>query len=237
MTFITLITPGGGRPEAFALCEKFMARQTIWNDEIQWIVADDNEKDPVKCTMGQEHIFGSLKWKPGINTLRYNLAAAIPHIKGEQVYIIENDDNIKPHYLEVLSGFLKNCVLVGYCDVTYYNLALRGFKEMNNFQHASLCCTAFHRSYLGHFEKALHSGEQFFDLRLWGNARRGKHKYVLFSGMGDLSVGMKGLPGREGIGFGHTAHPTEFTNDSHFVKLKQLVSEEDAKAYIELTKG
>lgn len=234
---ITLITPGGGRPQAFALCERFMSKQTIWGKEdIQWIVADDNEKDPVVCTLGQEHIFGGLRWKSGINTLRYNLAAALPLIKGDEIFIIENDDLYKPQYLEVMSSFLKQADLVGFTNVTYYSLATKGFMEMHNQQHASLCCSAFKKTYLPHFERALHSGEQFFDIKLWGNARRARHKYLLFSGMDNISVGIKGTPGRSGIGVGHE-QTAPFIADPHFVKLAELVGNEYVQDYKNMLKG
>lgn len=232
---ITLITPGGGRHESFALTEKYMKRQSIWGKiPIQWIVADDNKHDPVKCTLDQEHIFGALQFKPGLNTLRYNLAAAIPLVKGEYVFIIENDDYYRSQYLEVYLEFLKHCDLLGTCGVTYYSLkSPRGFKEMGNHGHASTCQTAFRKSYLPHFERAVHSGEQYFDLHLWGVAHRYKHKFILFSGM-DLCVGMKSLVGRGGIGCGHTDN--DFIADPHFVKLKQLIGPEDAQAYIDMCK-
>lgn len=232
---VTLITPGGGRPQAFALCEKYMQRQTIWGTtEIQWIVADDNEKDPVECTLGQTHIFGNLKWTPNINTLRYNLDAAIPLIKGEYVFIIENDDLYKPRYLEVMLQFLQHADLVGYCDVTYYNISRKSYFEMGNFKHASLCCTAFVKTYIPYFYRAIHSGEAYADTVLWQNARRARHKCILFSGMDNLSLGMKGLPGRTGIGVGHTSH--EFIADQQWVKLRSLMPEEDAKVYIDMVK-
>lgn len=227
---ITLITTGGGRPEAFKLCEKYVARQTYKGD-VQWIVADDNPNDPVKCTMGQEHIFGALPWKMGFNTLRYNLAAAIPLIKGEYIFIIENDDYYAPKYIEVFLDFLKHAQMVGECDVTYVSLRSRGYKEMKNYQHASTCQTAFRRSYLPIFERAVHSGNQFFDIFLWNTARLQGHKTLLFSGM-NLCVGMKGLPGRSGIGVGHTDN--DFIPDKDFIKLKQLIGPEDAKPYIQM---
>lgn len=233
---ITLITPGGGRHEAFKLCEKYMQRQTIWGKvPIQWIVADDNKKDPVKCTLKQEHIYGALEWEPGFNTLRYNLAASLPFVKGDYIFIIENDDYYRPEYLEVGMEFLKRADLIGNSNVTYYSLkSPRGFKEMKNFQHASTCQTAFRKSYLPHFKRSIHSGEQYFDLHLWGVAHRYKHKFILFSGM-DLCVGMKCTPGRGGIGCGHTDN--DFTPDPHFIKLKQLIGIKDAEPYIEMCKG
>lgn len=45
---------------------------------------------------------------------------------------------------------------------------------------------------------------------------------------------MKGLPGRTGIGVGHTSH--EFVADQNFVKLRALMPEEDARVYIEMVK-
>lgn len=232
---LTLITPGGGRQKSFELCEKYMKRQTIWGKiPIQWIVADDNKADPLKCSLGQEHIFGALPWKPGFNTLRYNLAAAVPLVKGQFVAIVENDDYFRSNYLEVYLEFLKHCDLIGSTNVTYYSLkSPRGFKEMKNFQHASTTQTAFRKSYLPHFERAIHSGEQYFDLFLWGAAHRFKHKFILFHGM-DLCVGMKCVPGRGGIGCGHTDN--DFIADPNFIKLKQLVGPEDAQPYIEMCK-
>src|SRR5689334_20708248 len=108
-----------------------MKDQTIWSDKIQWIVADDNPDSPIECTMGQTHIYGDLKWKPRINTLRYNIAAALPHVTGDVIFIIENDDAYKPQYLETMLSFFNVAVLVGYCDVTYYSMKVRGFMEMN----------------------------------------------------------------------------------------------------------
>lgn len=230
---ITLITTTGSRPEAFALCEKFVARQS-YKGEIQWIVVDDNPSKPTVCTMGQEYIAGPLSWKPGINTQRYSLAVAFPKIRGEQVFIWEDDDNYKVDYLSTMLDMLKYADLVGECGVTYYSLAVKGFKEMGNYQHASTCQTAFNKKYLPRFEQAVHSGEKFFDILLWNSARMRKDKHILFHGS-NLCVGMKGLPGRGGIGFGHT-NTHEFTPDSQWVKLRQLVGE-DANLYINLVTG
>lgn len=233
---ITLITPGGGRHAAFALCEHYMQRQTVWGKTpIQWIVADDYDADPVKCTLGQEHIFGSLRWKPGLNTLRYNLAAALPLIKGDYVFIIENDDFFSPDYIATYLDFLKHADLVGSCNVTYYSLQGRGkFKHMKNFEHASTTQTAFRKSYIPHFEQAVHSGEQYFDILLWNTARMKNHRHILFHGL-NLCVGMKNLPGRRGVGVGHT--PNDFTPDANYVKLQELVGVEDAIPYIAMMEG
>jgi hypothetical protein len=233
MPLITLLTPTGWRKKAFSLTESYVKRQTYKGD-IQWLVSsDDKLDDPTPCTMGQEYYPCPLTWKLGINTQRYQFANLIPHIKGEYVFVWEDDDLYKPQYLEIMMDFLKYGDVVGESDVTYYNLARRGFKEMNNHRHASLCQTGFKRSYLPHFENAVHSGQVFFDLSLWGNARAKGHKSLLFSGM-NLLVGLKGIE-RSGIGFGHTASNEEFTADPNFIKLKQLLGI-DANPYIEMFK-
>lgn len=230
---ITLITTTGSRPEAFKLCEKFMARQT-YTGEKQWIVIDDSPKNPTVCTMGQEYYVGPKEWKPGINTQRYSLDLAISKVKGDYVFIIEDDDLFKPQYLEVMLDFLKYADIVGECGVTYYSLKTKAFREMGNYQHASTTQTGFRKAYLPAFDRAVHSGERFFDILLWNTARLAKHKNILFSGM-DLCIGMKGLPGRSGIGVGHQNN--EFIADPHYVKLRQLMSEEDSKIYIDMMKN
>lgn len=231
---VTLLTPTGWRPKAFALAEKYVARQT-YKGQIQWLVScDGNPENRTKCTMGQELYPCPLTWKPGVNTQRYQFANLIPHIKGDLICVWEDDDYFRPEYVEVMVDFLKYAPLVGECDVTYYNLQRRGFKEMSNTRHASLTQTGFRKEYLPHFEGAVHSGEVYFDLALWSRARAKGHTVLLFSGM-NLLVGMKSIE-RQGIGYGHLPS-TEFTADTHFVKLKQLLGEEDAKPYIELAGG
>jgi hypothetical protein len=230
---ISIITPGGGRPQAFALCEKYMARQTVWKEhEIQWIVVDDNEKDPVRCTMGQEHIFGALPWRFGINTLRYNLDAGIKAATGDYLFVIENDDYYKPQYLEVYLSLLQHADLVGFGDVTYYSLRTRSFREMKNFQHASTCQTAWRKSYTPYILHAVHAGEPYPDLTIWGQARAAKRKYLLALGQ-DLCVGIKSTPGRGGIGIGHRADDFIPDNATH-AKLKELLGPQDAEVYIKM---
>lgn len=216
---VTLITPTGSRPEAFALCERFIERQT-YKGPIQWIVIDDSPKNPTKCTLGQEYYVGPMEWREGLNTQRYNLAFALPKVKGDYILLPEDDDFFHPQFIEVYLDFLKHVALVGEGDCTYYSLKTKGYLEMNNFKHASTTQTAFRKSSIPFFEKALHSGEKYFDIVLWNNAKAGRIKNILFSGLG-LCVGMKGLPGRNGIGVGHSSN--NFTLDPDLSKLKQLV--------------
>ena len=96
---LTLITPTGGRPEAFALCERWMGRQTYRGD-VQWIVVDDCEEATV-VTMGQTVIRPQPWWKLGAPTTQYaNVRAALELVKHDKIVHIEDDDWYGPTYLE-----------------------------------------------------------------------------------------------------------------------------------------
>lgn len=224
MTLVTLVTPTGHRPEAFALCQKYIDRQTYKGD-IQWIIISDdpNIAVPVK-SLDTEIYPGPKQWSPGINTQRLNLDAAIPHVKGDYVFIIEDDDWYSPKYIESTLALLQMADVVGEGNTKYYNLKHSCYRELQNYAHSSLCQTAFRRSALPTFEQAVNSGKEFIDIEFWRLARS-KMIYT----EANLSIGMKGLPGRPGIGLGH--RPVDFTADYDMQKLIEWIGEEDAKAY------
>lgn len=237
MSLITLLTPTGSRQEAFTLVEKYIGRQTLLKDhDLDWIVVDDSPHKPTQITMNQRYFTGPLKYlNSKMNTQRYSMDFALSKVKPESEYlfIIEDDDWLAPNYLEVYMSLLEQAPLVGEGNVTYYNIGMRSFMELNNFQTASACQTAFRKSYTPHIYNAIHGGEKYWDITIWGNAKAAKHKHLLFTGL-HLAVGIKGI-GRHGIGVGHQ-DTSPFTPDPQFVKLKQLVGEEDAKVYIEMCK-
>lgn len=192
---ITLITPTADRPEAFALCERWMARQTVQYD--QWIVVDDGIT-PLTPTMGQQHI---TRWRngEGVASLAGNLLAAIPHVEGDYVFIIEDDDYYQPSHIEVQVNHLQTHSLVGCRWLHYYNLG-RGWRRIRN-KCSALCNTAFEKRHLIDLglaaRKAIDEGTYHVDGLLWES--------VGYDGLhNDITViGMKGLPGRKGIGIGH----------------------------------
>ena len=207
---ITLLTATGMRPEAFALCEKYMERQTVCKDHgIQWIVVDDGEV-PTECTKSQTYIRGPKIWKPGINTQRLNLDVAIPYIKGDYIAVIEDDDWYSPTYLEDMIDLLKHSEIAGEAFSKYYNLKYRCYQELQNTRHSSLCSTVFRSSLLPKFEQAVNSGEKFIDIALWESVQKIPH--ILRVSNYNLCVGIKGVPGRKGIGMGH--EPVGFLTDA-----------------------
>lgn len=227
---ITLITPTGGRPEAFSLCEKYMKRQT-YKGLIQWIVVDDMPKYPTICTMNQEYIAGPMEWREGINTQRPNMDAAFHKVKGDSILVIEDDDWYAPNYIEIMTTFLNHWSIVGEGNAKYYNIKTRSYKEMMNFNHSSLCQTGIRKDSYNVLERAIHSGEFFFDIFLWNRAVQSKASIFKFLDL-NLCIGMKGLPGKGGIGVGHTAK--NFLGDPNFGKLKSWIGAEDAQSYIAL---
>lgn len=236
---VTLITATGHRPEAFKLCAEYMQRQTYQGD-VQWIVVSDSpftEDECVPDDISSLHLIdrprtklhpctGPQPWRPGINTQRPNLNKAIENVRGDYVLVIEDDDYYKPNYVEVMVSMLKHSPLVGETKARYYNLKHRCYKEYPNSEHASLCQTGFHKSLLPLFEEAVNSGELYIDIYLWKQALDKHVDHLLFSGLG-LSVGMKGLPGRPGIGIGH--RPVGYASDDQLNVLRRWIGKDEEK--------
>lgn len=203
---ITLITPTGSRPQAFEVCEKLIANQTLWGKEkIQWIVIDDTPKNPTPCTLGQERYFQKdLEWHPGVNTHRYNMAEAFKHISpdSEAIFIIEDDDYYSPEYLETMLSMLNWAEIVGISNAKYYHLKIPGYMYIGNYKHSSLANVGITKKLLPVLIEAVHSGEFYFDIDLYKKISAKRISSILISDS-MISVGTKGLPGRTGLGMGH----------------------------------
>lgn len=236
---VTLITCTGFRPEAWALCQHYMVAQT-YKGPIQWIVVDDCPDNPSLSSdeilksknIKQEFYFGPKVWRDGINTQRPNMDEAVKHVKGDFVFTIEDDDCYLPHYLDTMLFFLSRFDIVGQANSRYYNVKERMYKEWGNYIHTSLCETAFKAKKLDLLDRAINSGQLFFDMMLWQIVLNEKHSHLLFRHIG-LICGIKGLPGKRGIGGGHFPDQT-FTRDPFYEKLKEWVGPEYAKPYMQM---
>ena len=204
---IALITPTGGRPEAFALCEKWIGQQT-YKGEINWIVVDDCVPE-TRCTMGQTIIRPKPAWRPGQNTQARNLRLALATAGlGGKILFIEDDDYYAPDYLSLVDQWLDEAALVGETHTRYYNVRCRSWHVCANKHHSSLCQTGFRAEILPLVVNACSGREQFLDMTLWSvAAERGRlhpfDPHFSPSAHSGLCIGMKGLPGRLGIGMGH----------------------------------
>lgn len=218
---ITIITPTGGRPQAFALLARWVARQT-YRGSIQWLCVDD-VSPAMPCPPGVQVIYPTPLWEPGQNTQARNLLAALPHVRHDRIAILEDDDWISPSYLETLAARLEQAPLVGEQRARYYNVGTREYHIYSNLKHSSLGQTGFRREMLPAFEEILKAGAKFLDIELFR-----RHRGALFPPSG-IHVGMKGMPGRPGIGTGHRPH-AGWANDKDLVTLDLWIGE-DAEQY------
>lgn len=212
---VTLITPTRDRPEAFELCRHWMARQDF-RGEVQWIIVDDGDTPAfhgmppayIRLHSGALWHVDYLRRPPSALpcTLVENLLAAIPMVRGGKILIIEDDDWYAPHYIEIMAGLLGANAVVGETYAHYYHVGERRYGIMPNTRHACLARTGLQAGALWALaraaEEAQAAGDFWVDLRLWRQVGVdvGPVQLVPWRGLG---VGIKGLPGRGGLGAGH----------------------------------
>jgi hypothetical protein len=229
---IYLITPTGARKDQFELCAFYMYRQT-YTGQVTWVIIDDADPlstNNVKIDFRENwticKVYPKPTWK-GENTQARNIAAGISLIENnediEAIFIIEDDDYYKPYYVEKMLEHLKGFDIAGEKNTIYYNVKHRRYLTNPNTLHSSLFQTAFTKNALPALKKAY--SHKFIDCMLWSLVKNKN----LFNDY-NLSVGIKGLPGRGGIGAGHTAM-IGFPFDQDLKYLKTLTSEEDAEKY------
>lgn len=233
---IAIITPSGGRPAQFNLCKYFMKRQTYLG-KVVWVIMDDCipiSTDSVEIDFRDNwtiiKIYPIPIWEEGQNTQVRNISLGIEMLlrmynkdEIEGIFIIEDDDYYKPEYLERMILRLKGFFITGEKNTIYYNVAYRRYIDNGNIYHTSLFQTAFTVDALPNLEKSY--SDRFIDAALW-NSLQNKN---LFN-EGNLSIGIKGMPGRYGIGAGH-GNAGNMIEDKDFSYLKLIIGGEDAKLY------
>jgi hypothetical protein len=205
---VTAITPTGDRLLAFRLCREWMANQTQRPD--QWIVVNDG-KTPMVPAPDFQYVRRDPGGNDSLNTLNLNLKAALPYITGDKILIIEDDEYYAPGYVAEMARRLDSHEVVGICQSKYYHLPTGGYETCGNVRHASLAETGFRKSFLPTFESLLQmkDGPRWLDDLMWTHIKAtegkpGKVNSLLFvDDKTPLYVGIKGLPGRNGIGSGH----------------------------------
>ena len=229
---LKLLTATGCRPQAWAICEQLMLAQT-YTGPVHWIVVDDGqEHQPITFARdgwALEVVRREPFWKPGHNTQALNLASGLARVKPyDRLVIVEDDDYYAPDWIETINAALDGADLAGENMARYYNVATSTGRQLNNANHASLCSTGMKGLALELFRRECKPGVQFIDVNLWRNFKGAKH---LFGG--SRVTGIKGMPGRCGIGMGHKP-------DFHGTKDKDgsLLSEwigQDAEIYMGMT--
>jgi hypothetical protein len=225
---LTILTAACYRPEAWTLCEKYMARQTV--QPFQWIVIDDGEI-PTQCTMGQEYIY-----RPefrGVESLKHKVRLAITGrmIKGDALCFIENDDWYHPRWLEFCAKQLETYDLIGEGKAIYYHAKGRWWVQHNNMGHASLCATAIKAHQLQFVTGSCSVPDRWIDDILWGKPVPNKMVFdPIHTNRGHpMTVGIKGMPGTIGYGTQHVQRPSDAVSDNELHFLRQLIGDDAAE--------
>lgn len=220
---LTLLTATGARPAAWAICERLLAAQD-YAGPVRWIIVDDGP-EPQPVTFRREGwqlvvIRPAPFWQPGQNTQARNLLKGLEVVDANApLAIIEDDDHYRPGYLTEIAQRLGRAELVGECRARYYSLPLRRGRQLGNCAHASLCSTAMQGRAIATFRQACQKAPKFIDLELW---RRHPSRHLFSLG---LVTGIKGLPGRGGIGMGHR-DDFRGTADPDLTLLRQWVGDD-----------
>lgn len=229
---ITLVTPTHDRPQAFALCEKYMARQTVKPD--RWIVVDDGV-EPARCTLGQERI-RLLTIDTPRESFRKNWLTGLQMARG-RILCIEDDDWYRADYIEQMAEMFDARPLIGEARARYFNVRHRMFLTHTNRFHASLCQTGIGSEEIRQAAvRVLETDKrpEMLDGSLW--RRSGvSPELKLLRPSSTICVGIKAVPGRGGMGVGHSlaemkAQPYQF--DPSAEMLRRWIGEEDAVAYL-----
>jgi hypothetical protein len=228
---IVLITPTGGRPKQFALCNRWMSQQT-YTGKVLWIVVDDclpmtteiNIPLPENWTV--VHKYPRPVWRVGVNTQTRNIQAGIDVVKAlpqkqiSGIFIIEDDDYYKPIYLEKMMRMLDGFDVAAEKFTIYYHVGIKSFHGSENRIHASLFQVCFKPMAIPVFENSMNC--KFIDKRFFINAKgKGGLKVNLFKRK-DYAIGIKGLNGRAGIGMGHN-ESTYRIKDTDLTNLKNFI--------------
>jgi hypothetical protein len=233
---IGLITPSGGRREQINICEKLMKRQTYQGDVV-WVIVDDCIPQTIDTISNDFRknwtiikIYPIPSWQNGQNTQARNIVEGIqtlidkyPESEIEAIFIIEDDDYYRPVYLERMMANFGSYDLIGEINTIYYNVVYRRHITNLNNIHASLFQTAFKYNVIDILNKCF--SDTFIDCILWYKVT---NKYLFYEN--DLAIGIKGLPGRYGIGGGHE-NSTYMTPDTNLSYLINLIGKQDAELY------
>jgi hypothetical protein len=233
---IAVVTPTRNRAMTMGLLARWMRQQTMKPD--MWVIVDDGDEQ-IKFEPPMTHL---IKRTRGDNepthSLCLNLRQALPYMLADKIFICEDDEYYAPTYIEEMAKRLDQAPAVGIGHSKYYHLGLRSPYVHENMQHASLAQTSFRSELIGEFIRSLADPkDNFVDIKFWRMVRArgivwrdGDH----YDGAaGAQYVGMKGMPGNPGIGFGHKAMP-QYLQDPGLEWLRRWIRPEDFQVYEEI---
>jgi glycosyltransferase involved in cell wall biosynthesis len=192
---------------------------------VEWVVVDDGQEafDPGGCNYYRRE-------PDGPNSLGRNVLFGLPKCQGDIVLFWEDDDWYAPERIEVQVNALKDVLLHGWCRTWYYNVPNRCHFQFHNLKHASLFETGLRKELIPSVMEIVRGegDNPFIDMAIW---KRLKGRLEPFTG---VCVGIKGAPGRKGLGSGRTqATMKGWTEDPRCFKLFNLVGRDDGQWYID----
>ena len=189
---VTVITPTGNRPEAFALCREYMERQTRQPD--QWIVVDDGDEQ-IKNPTG----FNYIRRQGGEDehTLRFNLQEALTKVTGDMVLIMEDDDWYHRDYIQIMERHYEQGTAWGQSTALYYDVERRVFLGREFPANFCLCQVGFCSTLIPFVLGICKEPGFLIDTKI---ARHPHARFLKWEEL--LCVGIKCLPGRDGLSLG-----------------------------------
>lgn len=235
-TMIALITPTGARPRQIEICAELMRKQT-YDGRVTWIIIDDCEPTTSNFIDGSFRpgwdiwkIYPRPVWTPGKNTQGRNLKHGIDFIMKnfmfheiDAIFFIEDDDWYRADFIQQMLNRLDGYDIAGETHTIYYNMSIKKWIMNQNAEWSSLFQTAMTFDAIPTFQRLY--GEKFIDYVLF---RQPELRVNLFRA-NNMSVGIKGQPGRAGIGAGH-GWIRSMLDDSGLDKLRELIGD-DVKLY------
>ncbi|WP_420465620.1 glycosyltransferase [Panacagrimonas sp.] len=210
---ITVVTPTGGRPEALARLATYVNAQTV--REFKWIMCDDcdpaSQVPQMRDGITVEVIRPQWRWE-GQNTHARSLIELLKTCEGPVIHC-EDDDVYLPDHIATMLQALRTADLVGQRVSHYWNAATRRYRAIPGTYHASLGASAMQGPATILLRMICGQQQTRLDIDLWRS----------FSGRKSLldtttAVGIKGLPGRAGIGVGHRENFGEPDPDGRMLK-------------------
>lgn len=196
-----ILTPTGNRQAGMIFLSRYIKQQNYMG-ELHWIIVDDCDPPamiPKMACVTVEMIRPRWRWH-GENTQAKCMAEGLKRIPDDaSLIIMEDDDVYLPDHISNLAATLENYELVGEKDTRYYNVATRRCRIMPTSRHSSLCSVGVRGAALKRLKAICSSHKTAIDSNLW---RGFKGKKILLDSAN--VVGIKGLPGRKGIGVGHS---------------------------------
>jgi len=235
---ITLVTPTADQPLGIQFLEKYVARQTVQPD--QWIIADDGVI-PAVTTMGQTHLVRPRAYE-GARSLHMNFRAMMDQITDHRddhaIIVMEHDDWYAPNHIERCVNGLQKHALYGSSKLHYFNVEHRVWCVMQN-KAPALHDTSFRASFIPEvyhaIDEAYRRDTKDLDRCIW--LRQYRTLNCGFTADVKRSmVGIKGLPGRKGLGIGHFVeqNPRLWRHDPIMAKLSSWISHADAQGYADV---